>query len=147
MDHSAEFRRRLAACDIAGVRELWAHVSPHTPAPAKDEHVLVAIHNARTQMQTIAFRLRAYSHSWLVERGWPSALPDELKPRAERLYPRVVGAVGIAVRPFKHSAEHAQGLHDAMADAVMDSYAEGHEEPTFVKARMAEARDKFLRTA
>jgi len=145
--HSAEFRRCLVDCDTVGIRKLWAHVSPHLPQPQDDDQALVTIHHARTQAQSLPLKLRAYSHRWLTERSLPSGLPDELKPSAERLYPRIVSAVGIAVKPFRQSADHAKALQGAMSDAVADAYADGRQEPEFVKARMREARDKFLRSA
>jgi hypothetical protein len=146
-EHAAEMRRCLVACDIAGMRRLWAHVSPHLPQPSESQ-ALIAIHHARTQTNSIELKYRAYSHRWLRERGYPSGLPDELKPAAERLYPRIVDGVGIAVKAMsEHRKAEAIALRGAMSDAVADAYANGNKEPEFVKARMREARDKFLRTA
>jgi hypothetical protein len=92
--------------------------------------------------------MRAYSHSWLCERGLPSALPDHLKPKADRLYPRVVEAVGVSVKDLSgRRREYARRLEMAMADAVAEAYADGRREPEFVKARMQEARERFERCA
>jgi hypothetical protein len=143
MSYQDQFRQFLEAADIDGVRRLWEHVHPHLPAPIKDSDVLVAIHMARTQMVSVAFRLRAYSHRWLVDHGYPSMLPDGLKPRAERMYPRIAEAVGISV-----TASHpllkpvAASVERAMADAVEDAFAQGRREPEFLRARMQEARER-----
>lgn len=146
MDHSAEMRRCLEAVDIAGIRKLWQHVSTHLPQPERDADALVAIHHARTQSQSIAFKLRAYSHRWLTDRGYPSGLPDELKPKAERIYPRIVEAVGISVNSKSQLFKPIMTLvRDAMSDAVEEAFADGRTEPAFVSARMQEARVKTVR--
>src|ERR1044072_6980895 len=90
-------RRCLEECDVAGIRALWAQIPPGMPQPHTDAEALATIHRARTEANSIALRLRAYSHRWLEDRGLPSGLPDELRPRAERMYPRVVDGVGISV--------------------------------------------------
>jgi hypothetical protein len=70
-------------------------------------------------------------------------LPDGLKPRAERMYPRIAEAVGISV-----TASHpllkpvAASVERAMADAVEDAFAQGRREPEFLRARMQEARER-----
>jgi hypothetical protein len=66
-------------------------------AAESDAEALVTLHHARTQAESIALKLRAWSHRWLLEHGYPSGLPDHLKPSAERIYPRVVEGVGISV--------------------------------------------------
>ena len=125
---------------------LWAHVSPHLPQPQTDHDALViVIHHARTQALSMAFKLRAYSHRWLTERGLPSGLPDILRPAAERVYPRIVTGVGIAVKPTSpRRAQEAIALRGAMSDAVAEAYADGRTEPEYVKMRMSEARERFL---
>lgn len=144
--HSAEFRRCLEQIDVAGIRKLWAAVSPHLPQPKTDDETLVTIHRARTQAESIALKLRAYSHRWLLDNGHPSALPDALKPSAERIYPRVVESVGISVNfrspVLKPISKLVRG---AMEDAVMDAYAHKRTEPAFLKARMAEAKSIAIR--
>jgi hypothetical protein len=138
-----EMKRALEALDIEAAQRIWAQAAPHLAQPLSDENALASLHIARTGAESIAFRLRAYSHSWLVERGFPSQLPDRLKPRAQRLYPRVVTGVGIAV--MSRSAEMrpvAERLRLVQAEAVEDCYADGREEPEYVKARMAEAKAK-----
>lgn len=140
-----EFRRCLEQCDVAGARAIWLHVAPHLPQPMDDSEVLTTIHCARTAAGTIPFRLRAYSHAWLTERGLPSGLPDKLRPRAERMYPRVVEGVGIAVLTSPARRELGRAIERAMTDAVAECYADGDTEPSVVRARVQEARVKVLR--
>lgn len=145
MDIAAEFRRCLIDLDAPGIRKLWAHVSPHLPAPASDGEAVTALHIARTASESVPFKLRAYSHRWLSERGLPSQLPDRLKPKAERLYPRVVSAVGISVNFSAAILKPAAlAVRGAMEAAVEDAYAEGRTEPAFVSQRMTEARQKEM---
>lgn len=143
MSHQDLFRQYLEAANVDGVRRLWEHVHPHLPVPIKDNDVLAAIHIARTQMISIEFKLRAYSHRWLVDNGYPSMLPDELKPKAERIYPRIAEAVGIAVAASSPLLKPvAKSIERAMSDAVEEAFASGRKEPEFVKARMKEAADR-----
>lgn len=139
--YSDDFLRCLVECDVTGIRKLWAHVAPHLSQP-DDKDALVSIHHARTQAQSIPFKLRAYSHRWLVDQGYPSGLPDELKPRAERIYPVTQECVGIAAlnkSPITHLTQAA------MRDAVSEAYADKRTDPVFVKARMMEARETTIR--
>jgi hypothetical protein len=109
---------------------------------------LLVLHFARTKTEALAFRLRAYSHSWLCERSLPSALPDHLRPAADRLYPRIVEAVGVSVKDLSgRRQEYARRLEWAMADAVAEAYADGRRDPEFVRLRMQEARERFERSA
>lgn len=121
--YGSAFRRCLVELDVNGMRKLHAHVSPHLPSPGDDRLVLATMHRARTQLRTMALKDRAYSHRWLLDHGYPSGLPDELKPRAERLYPRVVAATGFSanfgpklLKPLKHPVEHAVG------EVILDAY-------------------------
>lgn len=146
-DHAVEFRRCLTDLDVAQARRLWAHVNPHLPQPRSDGETLIMLHHARTQAKSVAFKLRAYSHAWLVERSLPSGLPDELRPPAERIYPRVVEAVGIAVvAGSPERTEHARAVRSAMENAVLESYADGVRDPAIIKARMGEARRLSIRS-
>src|SRR6185312_14636340 len=93
------------------------------------------------------FRARAWSHRWLVERGHPSGLPDRLKPRAERAYPRIVKAVGIAVKMPAAFREVGLEVRRAMADAVEILAADGVDldDRERVQAYMFEARARTLK--
>lgn len=146
MQHANEFRRCLVELDVAGIRRLWAFVSPHLPQPESDKDALISLHMARTQSSLVELKLRAYSHRWLLDTGYPSGLPDELKPKAERLYPKLVGAVGIAVRASSEFMRPvAAEVQKAMSDAVAEAYADGREDPAFVQERMFEARSRVRR--
>lgn len=143
-----QFRQYLEAVDVEGVRGLWAHVFPNMPqAPVRDSDVVVQIHMARTQMVSIDFRKRAWSHRFLVDNGYPSLLPDELKPRAEQMRPRIEEAVGISVMASNPLLKPvAASIQKAMSDAVMDAHADGRISDTaFVTQRMNEARDRQRR--
>lgn len=145
MKHSAEMRRCLIDCDVEQVRRLFKHISPHLPQPQSDHEALAAIHFSRTQMASIPFKLRAYSHRWLGDQGYPSALPDHLKPKAERIYPKIVEGVGIACLARSELYKPIVGsMQGAMEDAVHECYADGKTEPTFVKSRMYTAKAKVV---
>ena len=50
--------------------------------------MVAAIHLARTKSELLRFKLRAYSHAWLIDHGYPSLLPDELRPTFETRFRR-----------------------------------------------------------
>jgi hypothetical protein len=133
------FRAALETLDVALVRKMWAHVMPHLPQPENDDDAMTSIHMARTAIPMIRFRDRAYSHSWLLERGYPSQLPDNLRPRAERLYPVTVPAVGLAV---KNRTPVASGILRAMEGAVLDV---GVKDSALTKRAIMSARAKARR--
>jgi hypothetical protein len=144
---SNQLTRSLETLDVQAARGAWGAMFPHLSPPQSDDDMLTMLHMARTQSEQIAFKLRAYSHRWLTERGYPSQLPDHLKPSAERLYPKVAHAVGISYNfrdeTLKPAADMIRG---AMEGAVMDADADGKlTDSPFVKARMYEARDKERR--
>lgn len=141
MNHAAEFRRCLEECDVVAVRKLWQHIAPNAPQPASDFEALATIHRARTESMWASLSLRAYSHRWLLDHELPSALPDELRPKAERMYPRIVEGVGISVNTNSEILKPIVGeIRQAMSDAVMESYADGTTDPTYVKSRMMAAK-------
>lgn len=142
----SEFRALLEAGDIDGLRRHWAAAMPGLPQPDSREKAEIAMHYARTTAESIALRARAWSHRWLSERGLPTGLPDELRPKAERMFPAVAEAVMISVNfsnPLLKPA--AAEVRRAMEGAVMDCYTSGKREPGFVTARMNEARERTLR--
>lgn len=105
------------------------------------------MHRARTEAQSVPFRMRAYSHRWLTERCVASGLPMELRPSAERMVPKVVQAVGIAVK-FGNPLLAPAGVEvrRAMEVAVHEADADGKlGDSKFVKARMDEARVRTMK--
>ena len=143
MNHADAFRRCLIELDVVGVCDLWFHVCPHLPQPKNNEEVLVTIHSARTTAQTVPLKLRCYSHAWLTERGLPSGLPDWWRPKAARLYPHQVTAVGVSVKALSEAnAPLARAIEKAMSDAVQECYADGVTDPDIVKSRMDAARQR-----
>jgi len=144
--HAAEFRRCLLEVDVRAARALWKYVHPELPELENDEVTLVTLHMARTGAKSIPFKLRAWSHSWLTEHGLESNLPDNLRPRAERMYSRIVTAVGVSVMAMSESSKDlAVAIEKAMSDAVLECYAEGKTDPEVVKARMQAAREKIMK--
>lgn len=130
------FREALERLDVPLARKMWAHLMPHMPQPSTDGEALIIMHIARTGSHAINFRHRAYSHAWLVERGIPSTLPDNLRPRAERMYPQPIAAVGIAVQ---NRTPVAFAIRGAMEDAVRDA---GVADPPLTKRAIMSARAK-----
>jgi hypothetical protein len=139
------FQDCLVDLDVHIARRLWVRVCEHLPQPQNDNEMLVMLHHARTQAESIDLRMRAYSHAWLCERSLPSGLPDELKPAAERIYPKIVSAVGVAVKPFTDTPsaiELAKETERVMSEAVAECYADGVTDPEVIRARMREAQDR-----
>lgn len=140
MSVQSAFLACLTDLNVAAMRRLADGALPHLPRLGTDEDVLTSMHMARTQTAALPIALRAYSHRWLLERGLPSQLPDDMKERAERLYPKVVGAVGIAVGfTAPELAPAGAMIRKAMADAVEDCYAAGRQDPAYVRPRMLDA--------
>ncbi len=139
-----EFLRCLLYLDVAAVRKIWAAVSPGQHQPKDNNEALILLHYARTQTQSVPGNMRTYSHRWLVERGLPSGLPDEMKPNSDRA--EIVEAVGVSVKSLSVAgAQLAMAIERAMSDAVAEAYADGNRNTEFVKARMNEARERVMR--
>ena len=140
------FKRAIEDGDYKRLRQIHSIALPHLPAPKSDDEAEITMHVARTQSAWLADDKRCYSHAWLTERGLPSQLPDELKPKAQRLYPRVVEAVFVSANTnsplLKPVAKLVQG---AMSDAVEDCYANGDKDPALVRTRIEEARKRSYR--
>lgn len=143
MSGADDIRRCLVDMDVEGMRAAWKVAAPHLPQPEAEFDTLAAMHVARTLTNSVPLRLRAYSHRWLTERSLPSRLPDDLKPMAERLYPKIVASVGIAVK--SKYPEIVTRVRGAMEYAVSDCYAMGDEDPAVVKSEMMQARRRELR--
>jgi hypothetical protein len=147
MKHSAEMHRCLRDCDVAAIRKLWRRVAPDMPQPADDREALRDIHYARTTMSSMPTKLREYSHSWLINNCYPSGLPDKMRPKAERIYPVIKSAVGIAMKATSKDFKAAiPVIRGAMEQAVMDAYEQGRlEDGPFVRERIKEAREYTTR--
>jgi hypothetical protein len=66
-----------------------------------------------------------------------------MKPKAARLYPHEVKAVGVAVNSFSSDPEakaYAKVIERVMSRAVLECYEDGETDPDVIKARMNEAR-------
>lgn len=106
---TSEFRRCLVECDVAGVRRIWQHVSPHLPQPRDDDEAEHTIHLARVGMETIPDTLRRYSKAWL----------------AERATGRVAMGVGISINAPEHRRDQARSIRHEMSEAVLLSVRDG----------------------
>lgn len=147
MNVAGEMQKCMVTLDVERARELWRIVFSHLPPINSDEEMLRTLHLARTQSEPLAARLRYYSHQWLLERGLPSALPDDLRPSAEKMYPSVTRAVGISVNSgselFKPIVTLVRG---AMEQSVLETFADGHaKDDEVVRRRMMEAKRTTVR--
>lgn len=140
------FRQCLEDVDTERLEKAWENCYPHLPVPKRRDDTLIVIHTART-MTDMPLRLRAYSHRWLLDHGHQSYLPDELKPSAERLYPKVATAVGLSINTTNSMLKPAMPIiRGAMEQAVQEAYADGKEaDIPHIKKRIQEARDKAKR--
>lgn len=122
--HAGAMRRCLLELDVAGHRRLHRHLYPHHDQPASDRDALITMHLARTMDGTIPLKARAYSHRWLLDNGLPSPLPDNLKPMADRLYPRVAEAVIVSATARSEIFKPAAPLiQEAMVAVAEDTFA------------------------
>lgn len=139
-------RRALEEHDLVTCCKLWEVAAPNMPQPENEHDARIIMHHACTVADNIALRSRFYSHRWLIDHGYPSGLPDELRPKAERMYPKVEDAVGIACGA---TSELGRALiphvRSAMENVVLDHYADGVKDPKIIKPRMMEARRYTLR--
>lgn len=137
-------RRILEEGDHKAFRRHWPDLFPHLAdkAPKSDADAEFSLHYARTITAGLKLDLRAWSHRWLCERNYPSGLPDDLKPSAERLYPRVAAAVGITVGDKPYSPL----IRQAMENAVLEAEADGRlEDSDFVRGRIQAERRRTIR--
>lgn len=142
MSAAAEFRQALILGDWATCARAWVKLNPGLPIPSKLEAQKI-MHLARTAANSIPLDARAYSHRWCLDMGLPSQLPDNLKPKAERLYPNVVEVV--AVMSMKPHEPLNAALNGAAMYAVRDALAMGDDDPALLRRLQAEARKKERR--
>lgn len=144
--HAHSFRRCLEEADVMGLWTIWSHVFPNMPQPKSLALAEISLHMARTASESMHIKLRAYSHRWLTERNHPSLLPDNLKPAAERIYPKVAEAVGISVNfHSEYMRPAATVIKKVMSDSVLDTFADGVRDPVIVKERMMEAKAREMK--
>lgn len=140
------FLRALVDGDVRTLRRMWSRVSPHLPqVDAADGET--CMHIARTATKGVPLKCRAYSHRWLEERGYPSQLPDKLKPQAERMYPRVASAAGFAWSSSSEILRPAKPIVDrAVGDRVEDLFANGDGDKTeLVRREMIDTKNRTLK--
>lgn len=142
-----EFRTALETGDVKLLQRIHPILFPHVPAAPDLASAEIQLHMARTQADWLSLKRRAYSHRWLIERGYPSQLPDELKPSAERLYPVVTPAVFVSANTESPIMRPAmKEVQQAMSDAVMDAHADGRlEDSPYVRDRIQDARQRSLK--
>jgi hypothetical protein len=142
MDGPSALTTCLVELDVKGIRQLWHLIAPQMPQPKDDADALATMHYARTLMGSLSSRQRFYSHRWLLDHNMLSGLPDELKPSAERMYPKTVSAVGLSVNSRSDWLKPAVPLiRGAMETAIQEAYADGKaDDVKFIKRRMAEAK-------
>lgn len=134
-------RRALEEHDVLTCCRLWEVVAPGMPQPANAESATAGMHMACTMAANVALRSRAYSHRWLLDHGYPSQLPDNLRPKAEQMFPKVVDAIGIACGGTSELGRAiAPIVRGAMESVVLEHYADGVHDPKIIKPRMLEAR-------
>jgi hypothetical protein len=129
--------------------KIWKHARPSAAQPENDLQAIIMLHYARTKIASMPEALRLYSHCFLRDYNVPSALPDHLKPKAERLYP--IGTRSVGTSSIKIGGEKTvfnRAIDKIMADAVLETYADGHaDQPQIVKARILEKRAEFKKRA
>jgi hypothetical protein len=146
MNLHAVMRRALEEHDLVTCVRLWEQVAPHLPQPETEADARVIMHYACTAAANVALRSRAYSHRWLIDNGYPSGLPDELKPRAEQMFPKVVDAIGIACGAASEVMRPLVPIvRGAMENVVLEHYADGVKDPKIIKPRMLEARRRTIK--
>lgn len=141
MSSQDDFRDALARMDVDRAATIMQRVSPHLPAGTY-EQTEISLHMARTGANFLPLKARAYSHAWLLERGHRSLLPDELLAKAQRIYPTIAAAVGIAVKA-RHDDDMPAALEirSAMEAAVLEAVEDGHlDNAAHIKMRIDEAR-------
>ena len=139
-------QRALEDHDTVMCRRLWKHVAPNMPQPQSELEAEIIMHRACTQANNVKFESRAYSHRWLIDHGYPSGLPNYLCPRAERIYPKIVDAVGIAVSSMSDAMlPITLIIRKAMEDVVLEHYADNNKDPNLIRKRMLEARDSTVK--
>jgi hypothetical protein len=147
MDGYAALRECLSELDVQGVRQLWHLIAPNMPQPKDDAEALATMHYARTLAESLRLTHRFYSHRWLLDHNMLSALPDHLRPSAERMYPKMVRSVGVSINTSSEMIKPAVPLiRGAIENAIHEAYADGKQDDiAHLKKRMREAKATTVR--
>ena len=116
------------------------------PAGTTRAQAEIGLHISRTHAESVPFKLRAYSHRWLLERSLPSKLPNILRPKAERIEKVVQEGVAISANvrdPIMMPV--AIEIRTAMENIVNDMYSSGTPDPVKLRREMMFARDRTKR--
>jgi hypothetical protein len=141
------FHQALCDSDVGLLCRIWKDQFPDMPQPANLGEAEIQMRMTQTKVFNVPFKVRAYAHRWLTERGLPSQLPDHLKPKAERAFPIIKTSVGIAFsfsEPLMAPAFSEISL--SMENAVLEAYnGKDVADQEFVKVRMEAAKQKTMR--
>lgn len=141
------FRRALENGDVTECRKLWHLFHPYLPQAESYEMAEIDLHIARTAAKSVSLHKRLYSHEFLFERGLPSQLPDELRPKMQRRGKSVIfRAVGVAVGSVGAFKEDAKELERVMGEAGGEMLSRGITDPVRISAYMWEKREDFMKS-
>jgi len=147
--YSAAMFNCIREIDVKRAMGIWKSERPNAAQPENEYQATMMLHYARARMPSMPEQLRFYSHSWLINNGFPSELPDELKPKAQRMYPILAGAVGVSSGSLggrKSAFNYA--IDKVMSDAVLETHADGYKlDSPIVKHRILEMRALFKKRA
>jgi hypothetical protein len=144
----AQFRQALIDGNDDELHRLWTAIFPGLPRPSKRDDIVTTMHIARTAADCVPDRGRFYSHRWLEERGLPSRLPMNLRPKCDQYYAGVTPAVGFAYGTDKEWLKPAKPLIErAVHTVIEDCAANGDlDKPDMVRDLMMDAKnDEFRR--
>lgn len=143
----SEFRQALRDRDVPLLMKASKVLFPKDQQPADETEATAQMHIARTMQGWMTVEERAYSHFWLKDRGFPSMLPNELLPWAERFEPAIRSGVGIACGTGKEWLKPALPLiQGAMAKTVIDRQELIETDPDLLRDKIKFAHnDEFRR--
>jgi hypothetical protein len=140
------FRQAMVSGDVVMLQRIWSKVTG-LPAPETAQEAEIQMHVCRTKSDAIPVQQRCYSHWWLKERGYPSLLPPEMLPKADRFKPEIRPAVGIAVGTSKTWLKPAlPSIMGAMVKEVENNAELITADPDLLRDKIQFARrDEFKR--
>lgn len=150
MSATSAMRETLATGDVPRLMSIWGAINPAMPQPESYEEGEVILHQARTSAESVALEKRLYSHAFLDERGYPSGLPDALRPPRERKGPSVIfSAVLVAVGTTstrEDRRQEARAIEAVMSQAAGEMVSSGILDRDRIVAHMWQARDNFIKS-